>query len=88
VTETEATFTPALLAARGGRRPQRLVRVHTQHQVDAALEVEAELQRLAAQPRSRRQVVAVGEDGIDAEQEENDEDADDRENFPADVLHD
>jgi hypothetical protein len=94
VTETDDTVMPAarrfpqLLAGRGRRRLQRLIDVDAEHQVHSAPQVEAQLQLFGFQPGRRRQAVAVGQDRIDPEQEKDGENADDRENLPADVLHD
>jgi hypothetical protein len=60
-----------------------------EHQVDAAAEIQPELQLFGLEPRRRGHPgITIGEDGVDAEHEENGKDADDGENFPADVLHD
>ena len=77
------TVTPAavqrlaqLLADALGRDAQRIVAVDAQHEVHAALEVEAELQLLGHQPRRGRQAEALREHRIDPDGREEHDDAD------------
>ena len=70
-----------------GHQPQGIVGLDAEHEVDAALQVEAELELLLHQPAGRRQVVARREDRIDPQPEEHDEDSEDRDDLPAKVGH-
>jgi hypothetical protein len=56
--------------------------------MDAAAQVEAKLQRLVPEPLRRRQAVPVGENRVHAKGKKDDENAEDGQDFPADVLHD
>ena len=66
-----------------GLHPQRIVGLDAQHEVHAALEVEAELQLAIEQPLRRRQVVAHRENRIDADPEKHDEDDEKGDELPA-----
>ena len=66
---------------------QRIVGLDAQVEMDAALEIEPELQLLVHQPARRVDALARGENRIHADGREDNEDGDDRDDFPAKVLH-
>src|SRR5476651_1062746 len=70
-----------------GHEPKRIVGLDAEDEVDAALEIEPELELLVHQPAGRRQVVARRHDGIHPEPEEQDEDAKNGDDLPAKVRH-
>ena len=70
-----------------GHQPQRIVGLDAEHEVDAALQIESELELLVHQPARRRQMVARGQDRIDPEPEEHDEDGENGDDLPAKVGH-
>ena len=71
-----------------GRRPQRVIGLHTQHQVHAPLEVEPQLELPVEQPLRGGQSEAGRQHRIDAHPEEEDEDKKNRGEFPLQVRHD
>ena len=70
-----------------GHQPQRIVGLDAQHEMDAALQIQPELELLVHQPARGRQVIARRQDRVDAEPEEDDEDGEDRDDLPAKVGH-
>jgi hypothetical protein len=67
--------------------PEGIVGLDAKDQVDASLEIEAELQLLLFEPTGRRQVFPRGEDRIDPQAREDNQNDGDRDDFPANVLH-
>ena len=68
-------------------QPQRIVGLDAEDEMDAAFEIEPELQLLVHQPAGRREVVLRGGDRVDADHPEQDQDGDDGEDFPAKIRH-
>ena len=70
-----------------GLESQRVIGLHAQDQVHAALEVEPELELLVHQHGGRMNATPRGEQGIDANGGKRHEDDDDGDEFPAKVRH-
>ena len=70
-----------------GLDAQRIVGLHAQHEVHAALQVEPQLQRLVEQPGRLRDAVARRDDRIDAHRGEHDEDDENGDDLPAQIRH-
>jgi hypothetical protein len=75
-----------LLGALVGLQSDGVVGLHAQHEVDAPLQVQTELELLLLHPAGRRDVVIRREDRIDADAREDHQHGDNRDEFPANVL--
>ena len=72
-----------------GFQAYRVVGLHAQHQVHAALQIETKLQLLLHQPRRVGDAERPGDDRVDPHARENDQHRDNRDDFPANVsVHD
>ena len=67
-------------------QPQRIIGFDAQHQMDAALQIETELELLLLHPGRRRPVVHRRDDRIDADRREDDEHNQNRDDLRANVL--
>ena len=77
------------LHLRLGLEPQRIVGLHAQHEVHAALQVEPELELLVHQPAGRRACRSARRQSDRRRRaEEDDEDGEDGDELPAQVGHD
>ncbi len=67
---------------------ERVFGLHAQHEMDAALQVQPELQRLVHQPGGLGDAVALRDERVDADRREDDEDGEHGDDFPAKIAHD
>ena len=86
-----AELSRRLATALGGKRfsdedAKRVAGLHPQHEVDAPLQVQAEVQPFRHEPRRRWKIEPLRQQRIDAYPGKNDEDNDDRDDLPTKVL--
>ena len=75
-----------LFARRRRRDPKRVVGVHAEDEVHAALQIQSQFQLFRLHPAGRRQAIALCQDRVDPDPEKDDEHGQNRDDFPAKVL--
>ena len=75
------------LALAISQRFQGIIGLHAQHEMDAAFEIEPELELFVHQPARRVDAVTRRDDRVDADRREHHEDDDDGDDLPTEILH-